>query len=168
MLVAMDKAALQITDNDGSLPIHLLCKSGTTPTDDASVRYLVEQGGVRTLKIRNHEGALPLHVLCGSTDPPLRTVQYLIQSSPGTVTAQTNAGHYPFMIAAFNESPASLSVFYELIRADPNLFVQSAKYQTNTPACYRLWSKVVSALWPHGIIIPLLYCIIWFLPPIRH
>ena len=57
----------------GALPPHLLCCSGS-PTEYASVRYLVEHGGVDTLAARNHEGALPLHALCESTNPSLRTV----------------------------------------------------------------------------------------------
>ena len=87
------------------------------------VRFFVERGGVVTLAARNHQGALPLHVLCGSTNPSLGTVQYMVQSFPGSVTARTNAGQYPFVIAAGESSTASLSVVYELVRASPNLVV---------------------------------------------
>ena len=123
LVVEMDPATIHIADHTGSLPLHLLCCNSTTmPTDDASVRYLVEQeGGVSTLAARNHEGALPLHNLVASTNPPLRTVQHLIQSFSGAVAAQTNDGRYPFMVAACNESSASLSVVYELVRANPGL-----------------------------------------------
>ena len=123
MLVEMDRATLQIADRTGSLPLHLLCcNSATTPTDDVSVRYLVEQGGVGTLTARNHKGALPLHNLVASTNPTLRTVQYLIQSFPEAVTAWTDdKGLYPFMVAACGASSASLSVVYELVRAHPSL-----------------------------------------------
>ena len=120
MLVEMDLATLQIADDEGALPIHSLCGSGT-PAEYASVRYLVEQGGVGTLAARNRNGALPLHVLCGSTNPSLRTVQYLIQSFPGSLAARTNAGRYPFMIAASEASLASLSVVYALVRANPSV-----------------------------------------------
>jgi hypothetical protein len=88
------------------------------------VRYLVlvEQGGGGTLTARNHKGALPLHNLVASTNPPLRTVQYLIHSFAGAVTAQTeDEGPYPFMVAACDTSSASLSVVYELVRANPDL-----------------------------------------------
>jgi hypothetical protein len=91
--------------------------------DYASVLFNVEQGGVGTLAARNQQGAQPLHVLCGSTNPPLRAVQYIIQSFPGSVATRTNAGQYPFMIAACESSAASLSVVYELVRANPNLVV---------------------------------------------
>ena len=124
LLVEMDPVTLHIADLTGSLPLHLLCcNSGTTPTDDASVRFLVEQGGVGTLTARNHRGALPLHNLVASTNPPLRTVQYLIQSFPGAATARTDAGIYPFMMAACDTCSASLSVVYELVRADPTLII---------------------------------------------
>ena len=123
MLVEMDPATLHIADHTGSLPVHLLCCSGTTPIDDASVRYLVEQGGVGTLAARNHNGALPLHNLVASTNPPLRTVQYLIHSFAGAVTARMNDGRYPFMVAACETSSASLSVVYELVRPNPNLII---------------------------------------------
>ena len=124
LLVEMDPVTLHIADLTGSLPLHLLCcNSGTTPTDDASVRYLVEQGGVGTLAARNHKGALPLHNLVASMNPPLRTVQYLIHSFPGAVAEPMNAGPYPFMVAACEASSASLSVVYELVRANPGLLL---------------------------------------------
>jgi hypothetical protein len=85
----------------------------------------VEQGGAGTLAARNHNGALPLHNLLASTNPSLRTVQYLIQSFPGAVTVRTKEGHYPFMVAACEASSASLSVVYELIRANPNFIFQN-------------------------------------------
>ena len=118
MLVENDAATLHIADNAGALPLHEICCG---EVDDSSVRYLLEQGGVGTLTARTREGALPLHVLCGSTNPSLRTVQYVVQSFPGSVTARTNAGQYPFVIAACDSSTASLSVVYELVRANPDL-----------------------------------------------
>ena len=121
MLVAVDPATLQIADYTGALPMHECCRESV---DCTSVRYLVEQGGVGTLAARNHQGALPLHNLCGSLNPPLRTVQYLVQSFPVSVSMRTNAGEYPFMVAASSDSSsASLSVVYELVRASPNLIV---------------------------------------------
>jgi ankyrin repeat protein len=120
LLTEMDPTTLQLADDSGALPIHsLFCCDH--PTEYASVRYLVEQGGVGTLAARNRDGALPLHVLCGSQNPSLRTVQFMIQSSTGSVAAQTNFGQYPFMIAAHSSSTASLSVVYELVRTIPGL-----------------------------------------------
>ena len=118
MLVEMDTATLQIANYSGALPMHLLLVYSVPSTEYASVRYLVEQGGVGTLAARNRHGALPLHVLCRSTFPSLRIVQYLIQSLPGSVAAQTNTGQYPFIIAACKSSTASLSVVYELVRSN--------------------------------------------------
>ena len=117
-LVDLDPATLQIADYSGNLPIHECCFGAV---DHSSVQYLVEQGGVGTLAARNRQGLLPLHILCGSKNPPLRTVQYLIQSFPESVAAQTDSGEYPFMIAAAEISSASLSVVYELVRAKPDL-----------------------------------------------
>jgi ankyrin repeat protein len=120
LILELDPATLQIADRSGALPLHECCRENA---EYASVRCIVEQGGVGTLAARNHEGALPLHVLCGSTNPPLRAIQYLIESFRGSVAAPTNAGRYPFMIAACNTSTASLSVVYELVRASPDLVV---------------------------------------------
>ena len=132
MLTEMDPTTLQIADSSGSLPMHsLFCRD--PPTEYASVRYLVEHGGVGTLAARNRNGALPLHVLCGSTNPTLRAVQYLIQSFPGSVALRTNDGQYPFMIAAIETATASLDVVYAatasldvvyaLVRANPRLAI---------------------------------------------
>ena len=121
LMLEHDAATLHMADNTGALPLHECCCGAV---DDSSVRFLVEHGGVGTLAARNlEEGALPLHVLCGSTNPSLRTVRYMIQSFTGSVAARTNAGQYPFMIAACESSTASLSVVYELIRTDPDLLI---------------------------------------------
>ena len=120
LIAEQDVATLQIADHKGALPIHSLCGSGS-PTEYASVRFLVEQGGVGTLAARNLDGAMPLHVFCESSNPSLRTVQYLIQAFPESVTVQTNAGQYPFMFAARDTSEAPLSVVYGLIRANPSV-----------------------------------------------
>ena len=120
-LVEIDPGTLQIPDHTGALPIHYLCGGDTT--EYTNVQYLVERGEVGTLAIRNHQGALPLHNLCGSTYPAWRSIQYLIQSFSRSVSMRTNAGEYPFMMAACEPSTASLSVVYELVRANPDLVV---------------------------------------------
>ena len=121
LLCELDATTLHMADDTGALPLHLSCCHGNV--EYASVRFLVERGGVGTLNARNREGALPLHLLCGSTNPSLRTVQYIIQTFPGSVAARTNEGQYPFMIAACESSAASLSVVYEIVRANPSLVV---------------------------------------------
>jgi hypothetical protein len=119
VLVEIDPVTLHMADYTGALPLHDCCCGAV---DDSSLRFLVEQGGVGTLAARDRQGALPLHLVCDSTNPSLRTVQYMIQLSSGSVAAQTNAGQYPFMIAACESSTASLSVVYELVRAIPNVY----------------------------------------------
>ena len=129
-LVELDSATLQMADHTGSLPLHEQCRG---IGDFSSVRYLVEQGGIGTLAARDRRGLLPIHILCGSTNPPWRTVQYLIQSFPMAVSMRTNAGEYPFMMAACEPTRASLNVVYELIRANPDLAVpRSILYLTTS------------------------------------
>ena len=128
-LVDIDPSTLQVADDNGAVPIHYLLLNGSRggpPTEYASVQYLVEQGGVDTLKASTTQyGFLPLHTyLYRSTPPLLRIVQYLIQSFPGSVASATNAGDFPFMMAACETSSASLSVVYELLRANPALVVR--------------------------------------------
>ena len=120
LLLEHDATTLHMANDTGALPLHKCCCGAV---DDSSVRYLVEQGGVGTLSARNQEGSMALHVLCGSKNPSLSTVQYLIQSFPEALAAQTKAGQDPFMIAACASSTASLSVVYGLVRANPDLIV---------------------------------------------
>jgi ankyrin repeat protein len=125
-LVDRDAATLHMVDHAGALPLHEYCCGRDDTTDCAgALRYLVERGGVSTLAARNRAGALPLHVLCGApittASPPLLAVQYMIQSFPGSLGMRTNSGQYPFMIAASNASLGSLSVVYEIVRANPVL-----------------------------------------------
>ena len=127
VLLDLDSATLHVADHSGNLPLHECCcccfGGAAGVVDSVSVRYLVEQGGVGTLAARNHQGALPLHVLCQSTNPSCRTVQFMIDSYSGSVAARTSVGEYPFMIAACDKASASLSVLYELVRANPDLVV---------------------------------------------
>ena len=118
LIVEQDAATLHMTDYTGALPLHDCCCGAV---GDSSVHLLVEQGGVSTLAARNRDGALPLHYLCETTNPSLPTVQYMIESFPGSVAVRTKAGQYPFMIAACESSTASLSVVYELVRTNPGL-----------------------------------------------
>ena len=136
MLPGLDPATLQIADHSGDLPLHYCCRGNV---DYSSVRYLGEQGGIRTLSARDPHGALPLHFLCGSTNPSWQNVQHMIQSFPGSVAARTNAGQYPFGIAACNSS-ASLNVVYELVRAFP------ASVATLTYSGKKMQNEEVSAI----------------------
>ena len=126
-LVDRDSATLHMADHAGALPLHEYCCGYTTSVCTSALRYLVERGGVGTLAARNREGAVPLHVLCGAsmtaTRPPLLAIQYMIQSFPGSLGMRTNAGMYPFMIAARNASMGALSVVYEIVRANPTLAI---------------------------------------------
>ena len=126
-LVNRDSATLHMADHAGALPLHEYCCGYTTSVCTSALRYLVERGGVGTLAARNREGAVPLHVLCGAsmtaTRPPLLAIQYMIQSFPGSLGMRTNAGMYPFMIAARNASMGALSVVYEIVRANPTLAI---------------------------------------------
>ena len=122
LIAEQDVATLQIADYTGALPLHECCCGAV---DDSSVRFLVEHGGVGTLAARNQNGALPLHIMCGSTNPSLRTVQYMIQSFPGSVAVRTKAGQYPVMMAACESSTASLSVVFAIVRMNPSLVVST-------------------------------------------
>ena len=123
-LVDRDTATLHMTDHNGALPLHERCNCCEDTIDGAiALRLLVDRGGVGTLAARNRDGALPLHILCAAPTTPLSAVQYLIQAFPGAVAMPTNDGQYPFMIAASNSSLTSLSVVYEIVRANPVLAV---------------------------------------------
>ena len=124
-IVKRDPATLYMADHAGALPLHEFC-GGYCDTNiefASGLQFLVERGGVGTLAARNRDGALPLHILCASTtsSPPLSAVRYLLHSFPDSVVTQTNDGLYPFMIAATN---ASLSLVYEIVRANPVLVVR--------------------------------------------
>ena len=127
VLVEHDPATLHMADFAGNLPLHVWCRCYSDTTEYFSaLKYLVEHGGgIGTLAARNGDGALPLHVLCGAStiataSLALPVVQYLIQSFRGSVAMSTNSALYPFMIAANN---ATLSVVYEIVRANPVLAI---------------------------------------------
>ena len=118
LLLELDSTTLPVADHSRALPLHERCRGNV---QYANVRFLVEQGGVGTLIARNQDGALPLHILCRSTNPALQTIQYLVQSWPEPLVTQTHGGQYPFMMAACESSSPSLSVVYELVKANPGL-----------------------------------------------
>jgi hypothetical protein len=124
-----------MADDSDALPLHefcchyneFCCHYKDSNEFARTLRFLVDRGGVATLAACKRGGALPLHVLCAAssttTDPPIQAVRYLIQAFPGSLAVRANAGQYPFMIAASNASSGSLSVVYEMVRANPLLAV---------------------------------------------
>jgi len=58
--ILMFRDACRFVDNSGALPIHHACKAAS-PLE--AIRYLLETGGVETIRKRDHGGCLPLHLL---------------------------------------------------------------------------------------------------------
>ena len=123
-LVERDPATLHVVDHAGALPLHECCRNfRNTAGASSALQWLVERGGVGTVVARDRDGALPLHVLLcnafATSNLLFLAVRYLIQCFPGSLGMRTNAGQYPFMIAATHVSSTSLSLVYEIVRANP-------------------------------------------------
>jgi len=80
ILVNLDPEALQTPSRAGALPLHLACSRGRA--DLCTLQYLVDHGGVATLRARDREGALPLHRLLGAKRkrPGLDAVSILLRT----------------------------------------------------------------------------------------
>ena len=123
-LVERDPATLHVVDHAGALPLHEFCRRlSDTGDGNSALQWLVNRGGVGTVVARDRDGALPLHVLLcnafATSNLLFLAVRYLIQCFPGSLGMRTNAGQYPFMIAATHVSSTSLSLVYEIVRANP-------------------------------------------------
>ena len=136
LLWSVDAEWLRRRDNRGQLPIHIACRTNAP----LEVLTLLVERDPATLHMADDTGELPLHVLLSSssfggtsiitnTGPQQEqqqqpsaswpAVRALLQSFPGAVGMRTSAGDYPFMIAASNASLTSLTVVYEIVRANP-------------------------------------------------
>jgi len=122
-LTSEDAVTLHYTDNTGSLPIHAACGAGSSLEN---IQHLVEVGGgAVTLCARDHECALPLHSLC-KAKPSVDVVQFMIRSYSKAVSARTESGDLPIMLAIQHQ--ASEDVIFELLKANPGALIYMKEY----------------------------------------
>jgi len=105
--------ALRVPDDTGALPIHNACKAAACIN---VVRYLVDSGGVETVRKQDDEGFLPLHLLFTeeANEPTLKVVQYLVEAHPLSISTRTLNGDSPITLAG--ASSARLDVINYLVR----------------------------------------------------
>jgi len=116
-LTLQDRATLQIQDRLGRLPIHVYSLNEDAHSL-AGFKLLLETGGAGTLTARDQTGSLPLHLLCHNQKPWWPAVKLLLESHPGSVSTRNGSGDLPLTLAS---KKASLSVLYELVRANPRV-----------------------------------------------
>jgi len=120
----MFRDACRVPDHTGSLPIHHACR-GSAPLQ--VIRYLVDTGGVETIRKPDLEGHLPLHSLFQDEDsngPSLEVVKYLVDAHPPSVFEQPLNGDLPLSARTLNGdmpltmagATAPLNVIYYLTR----------------------------------------------------
>lgn len=104
LVTLMFPGACLVQDSMGALPIHRACKTAA-PLD--RIQFLVETGGVGTLRQRDNDGFLPLHVLLNgeANDLTLQLVEYLVKAYPDSECARTPDGEPPFLLAAASSAP---------------------------------------------------------------
>ena len=122
-LADQDLPTLRIQDRPhGSLPIHDACSHGAAPLN--VMQFLVNRGGVDTLRVRDSGGNMPLHLLSASGNPAFESIKYLITSCGLAVQARTSSGDFPIFLAC---ASSSLSVIFALLESDPEFVLDAAE-----------------------------------------
>jgi len=125
ILVELDPSTLRLPNATGALPIHLLCGNGQP--DMECLQYLVEKGGIVTLRTRDRNGALPLHHLLGRAgtinrrDSLKRMVVFLLEAHPAALSVATHDGDVPIMVAS--EASCSEDILFLLMKACPTALI---------------------------------------------
>ena len=130
MLLWSDTSALEATDDNGRLPLHLLCEAGFFSVHAIHILEKMLKAAPSTLLSRDIDGRLPLHLLCVSKlhtqltyDAYRRLVQGLKgdqESNPASI--QMHDGSLPLhnLCGAGHHSEYSLQMFRALVQAFPS------------------------------------------------
>ena len=104
-----DPNAVQTTNNEGALPLHLLCGS-SRPTLPA-VNYLVGafQGALANRTTAG--GDLPLHAACRAAAAE-SLIRFLAEQDPNALQAPNNDGALPLHLLCGSSSPTLRAVKY--------------------------------------------------------
>ena len=107
-LAEQDPNAVQAPNNDGALPLHLLCGS-SRPTLPA-VTYLVDAFREALTMRTTAGGDLPLHAACRAAAEPL--MRFLAEQDPNTVQVANSDGALPLHLLCGSFRPTESAVTY--------------------------------------------------------
>ena len=108
--------ACRIADKNDALPIHAACSSFWLTVK--SIRYILDKGGVDTIRKRDKYGKLPIHCLFTErkNHVTLDVVQFLVDKHPESLSVRTVRGNLPLTLAC---QSGSLGVIFYLLRQNP-------------------------------------------------
>lgn len=113
--------ACRFADHSGALAVHHACKASASLE---VIRYLLETGGVETIRKRDNEGRLPLHLLFQEqkSNPAtlLGKVQYLVEAYPRSVSTRAANGDLPITLAGASASLDVINFLLQQNLADGN------------------------------------------------
>ena len=91
---------LDVTDNEGNIPILSLLASSWPPPE--TIHRLLLETYPESARIRNTHGSLPLHLVCFSAERPFsaRFIRYLVDIDILTVLEKDGNGRTPLELAS--------------------------------------------------------------------
>eukprot|EP00985_Skeletonema_marinoi_P006345 scaffold2742_cov140-Skeletonema_marinoi.AAC.5 len=120
LLAQANPATLQITDNSGSLPLHIACKH----CDPIIVKYLVDLD-MRSLLVADHNGDTPLHCACLAAN--FDVIELLLAHYPTVSVGERNVnGELPIQILLEHndrENAGYMSSMFLLLRGTPEMWM---------------------------------------------
>jgi ankyrin repeat protein len=117
ILLATDRRAASVRNNDGRLPLHL-----ASFYQQAEIVRLLIDAFPSDITTQDHEGSIPLHYACWCNEPNMDIIQLLIQTDPASVAYKNYVGETPLHFAA--QERASLHVIESLIQTDRSILVK--------------------------------------------
>ena len=104
-------AAISANNNNGSSPLHCVCKNPNVTLEIIQVLINADPASVRR---ENNYGITPLHVICGNRKADKQILELLLEKCPEAVRHANNRGELPIYIAAlFRSSPEFCRVLIE-------------------------------------------------------
>jgi hypothetical protein len=154
ILLATDRRAASVRNNDGRLPLHL-----ASFYQQAEIVRLLIDAFPSDIATQDYEGSIPLHYACWCNEPNMDIIQLLIQSDPASVASKNYVGETPFHFAA--QERASLHVIESLVQTDRSILVEQ-DYDGTLPFHY------ICDVYPLHDLITLMRLHLPYLPDLIH
>ena len=154
-LIELYPEAVNSTDNDGNLPLHIACLMAASRNviQLALDRFTGDDRNHRGLSVVNNDGQVPLHcyVICDGADTD--ALQPLLDLYPEGIHATDRNGRLPLHVACTNFS-SSLTLFAYLSRQIYIIFfekVDMTRHRTNWLGVCNTGRNVILLLKVHGV-----------------
>lgn len=127
-LVSMDTDLLNVTNEQGSVALHVAC-SNIQFVSFSTLRFIIEKSP-QALKMANSLGFLPIHKAVGNykNDKCLKAIKYIAEQYPSGLASRTKDGQTPLHIAVSTANLFSVALIEMLVDLYPDALMSQDNY----------------------------------------